>query len=181
VVSVRRALLLTAVGAVAAAVTAGAGMAASRRGAVARAEVVSAGEGQRFEWVDVYVRAAVPVGAWQVELNGVGGSVAFVGLEGDGRGSEPPAYDAAALAGGERLVIGAMRLGKVGAGRATGDKQTAPPAFPLRAGEMVRVARVHVRASGSVEYRGVLVALGDVDGKRIEGTVELVRGEAGQP
>jgi hypothetical protein len=45
----------------------------------------------------------------------------------------------------------------------------------------VRVARVHVRAAGGVEYAGALVALSDVDGKRIGGTIELVRGEAGQP
>ena len=189
--NLRRAVVLVAVGIAAAAVTAGAGLAASRRGVVAEGRATSAGDGERFEWVDVLVSADADVGAWQVEITGAGGRVAFVGVEGDGRGSEPPVYDAAALSGGERLVIGSIR---VKAGEAEGPSSARPerraPSPPERgeggaggkpAPEGVRVARVHVRASGRVEYLGVLVALGDVDGKRIEGTVELVRGEAGQP
>ena len=162
----RRSLMLVLVGVLAAAATAGAGMAVVRRGPVAATKVASVGVSERFEWVDVFVRAegSVQVGAWQVELKGVDGGVVFVGVEGEDGSSEPPLYDPAAMVDGERLVIGGMR-------------QTAK----LPNDGKGRVARVHVRATGAVEYAGVLMAISDVDGKRIGGTIELVRGEAGQP
>lgn len=166
--NLRRAVTMVAVCACCAAVTTGAGMLVGR-GPVAETRVKSVGTGERFEWVDVYVKADAgdSIGAWQIEVKGVGGSVAFVGVEGSERqGSEPPLYDPAALAGGERLVIGAavhMAKGQIA---------------ELPTEGRVRVARVHVRATGALEYSGALVALSDVDGKRVGGTIELVRGEA---
>jgi hypothetical protein len=168
------------VGALAAALTVGAGLRVMR-GPVAETKLSSAGSGERFEWVDVYVSGERAVGAWQVELKGDG--VKFVGVEG-ADGAEPPVYDAVALSGGERLVVGGMCVASSSKAPSSAAVEPAAPSPPER-GEggrvRIRVARVHVMVRGSVEYAGVLAALGDVDGKRIGGTVELVRGEAGQP
>ncbi|MFT3683845.1 MAG: hypothetical protein QM783_02775 [Phycisphaerales bacterium] len=141
--SLRRAVMMVAVGLLAAGVTVGAGV-SLRRGPVAQTKISSVGSGERFEWVDVFVRgdAGAAVGAWQVEVRGSGGLVQFVGVEG-AEGGEAPFYDPAALSGGERMVVGGVEMAKGQIAKLPNESK-------------VRVARLHVRVIGNVEYVGVL-------------------------
>lgn len=113
----------------------------------------------RFVAMDVYVDSGPhPLAAWQFELACDPAKARIVGVE----GGEPavyraaPWYDPAALRSG-RIVVAAF---------------TAEEGAP--AGR-VRVARLHLEESMSVEVRPTLSVAAGPGGKRIDAAIEIVR------
>lgn len=116
-----------------------------------------------FTTVDVFVDSDTPVAAWQVELSERQGAMQIVGIErgDDATFRDPPFYDRVALERGatERIVLASFSLSD---------------AAQLPRGK-VRIARVHVRATGAAEpdYEARLVAAGSADGRPIDAQLSL--------
>jgi len=120
-------------------------------------------EAGTFTTVDVFVVSDTPVAAWQVELTERRGAMQIVGIE---RGDnptfrDPPFYDRVALERSttDRIVLASFSLSD---------------AAQLPRGK-VRVARVHVRATGAAQpdYEARLVAAGTADGRPIDAQLSL--------
>jgi len=117
----------------------------------------------RFGCVEVFVDSgAQPLAAWQIELAAETGKVKIVGIEG---GEHPafkdaPHYDPAAIQH-ERVIIAAFNTGR-----------------DLPQGK-TRVARIHVQITGNVEpeYAVRLEVAAAPDGRRVEATATLAKGE----
>jgi hypothetical protein len=116
-----------------------------------------------FTTVDLFVVSDTPVAAWQVELTERRGAMQIVGIErgDDSTFRDPPFYDRVAVERGatDRVVLASFSLSD---------------AAQLPRGR-VRVARVHVRATGSVEpdYEARLVAAGTADGRPLDAQLSL--------
>ena len=116
-----------------------------------------------FATVDLFVVSDTPVAAWQVELTEQRGAMQIVGIErgDDSTFRDPPFYDRVAVERGatDRVVLASFSLSD---------------AAQLPRGR-VRVARVHVRATGSAEpdYEARLVAAGTADGRPIDAQVNI--------
>ena len=116
-----------------------------------------------FTTVDLYVVSDTPVAAWQVELTERRGVMQIVGIErgDDATFRDPPFYDRVALErdATDRLVLASFSLS---------DTQQ------LARGR-VRIARVHVRATGAAvpDFSARLVAAGTADGQPIAAQVSL--------
>ena len=110
------------------------------------------GGSERFFAVDLFVTVPTgeTLGAWQVELRPECGRAKLVGVEG-GEAKDftnPPYYDPAALAEGERIVLAAFTRGRaLGPGRH-------------------RIATIHVLGAPA-RWHARLVAAGDAEGRRI--------------
>jgi hypothetical protein len=117
----------------------------------------------RFATVDVFVVSESPLAAWQVELTERGGAMQIVGIErgDDASFRDPPFYDRVVL---ERAVTDRVVLASF--------STSAVDALPRG---RVRVARVHVRTTGSVEplTQARLVAAGTADGRPIDAQLSL--------
>ena len=119
-------------------------------------------EAGTFTTVDVFVVSDTPVAAWQVELTERRGAMQIVGIErgDDSTFRDPPFYDRVALERSttDRIVLASFSLSD---------------AAQLPRGK-VRVARVHVRATGSAQdYEARLVAVGTADGRPIDAQLSL--------
>ena len=120
-------------------------------------------EAGTFTTVDVFVVSDTPVAAWQVELTARRGAMQIVGIErgDDSTFRDPPFYDRVALERSttDRIVLASFSLSD---------------AAQLPRGK-VRVARVHVRATGSAQpdYEARLVAVGTADGRPIDAQLSL--------
>jgi hypothetical protein len=116
-----------------------------------------------FTTVDLFVVSDTPVAAWQVELTERRGAMQIVGVErgDDSTFRDPPFYDRVAVERGatDRVVLASYSLGD---------------AAQLPRGR-VRVARVHVRATGSAEpdYEARLVAAGTADGEPLDAQLNI--------
>jgi hypothetical protein len=116
-----------------------------------------------FTTVDLFVVSDAPVAAWQVELTERRGAMQIVGIErgDDSTFRDPPFYDRVAVERGatDRVVLASYSLSD---------------AAQLPRGR-VRVARVHVRATGSVEpnYEARLVAAGTADGQPLDAQLNI--------
>ena len=112
---------------------------------------------------DVFVVSDTPVAAWQVELTERRGAMQIVGIErgDDSTFRDPPYYDRVAMtrSSTDRIVLASFSL-----------SDTAQ----LQRGR-VRVARVHVRMTGTPEpdYEARLVAAGTADGRPIDAQISL--------
>jgi hypothetical protein len=117
----------------------------------------------RFAVVDVYVDSAVPIAAWQFELQERHGEMQVVGVENGDSGAytQAPYYDRTAVESGvaDRIIVASFSL---------------RPAAELPVGR-ARLATVHVRLSGASppDYRLQLVAAGAADGTPIDATISL--------
>jgi hypothetical protein len=113
--------------------------------------------GVRFGYVDVFIDSGErELAVYQVELRATAGDVRIVGVEGGDPAAfaGPPRYDPAALADGERIVIGDFSTGAV-----------------LPSGS-TRIARVHLRLDGPPPALELTLAVaGDEEGERISTTV----------
>ena len=120
-------------------------------------------EAGTFTTVDVFVVSDMPVAAWQVELTERRGAMQIVGIErgDDSTFRDPPFYDRVALERSttDRIVLASFSLSD---------------AAQLPRGK-VRVARVHVRATGSAQpdSEAPLVAAGTADGRPIDAQLSL--------
>jgi len=120
-------------------------------------------EAGTFTMVDVFVVSDTPVAAWQVELTERRGAMQIVGIErgDDSTFRDPPFYDRVALERNatDRIVLASFSLSDAG---------------ELPRGK-VRVARVHVRATGAAQpdYEARLVAAGTADGRPIDAQLSL--------
>ena len=120
-------------------------------------------EAGTFTTVDVFVVSDTPVAAWQVELTERRGAMQIVGIErgDDATFRDPPFYDRVALerSATDRVVLASFSLSD---------------AAQLPRGK-VRVARVHVRATGPAQpdYEARLVAAGTADGRPIDARLSL--------
>jgi len=112
-------------------------------------------EASYFTTVDVFVVSDTPVAAWQVELTERRGAMQIVGIErgDDSTFRDPPYYDRVAMTRSDRIVLASFSLS---------DAERLPRG-------RVRIARVHVRATGATEpdYDLRLVAAGAADGQPI--------------
>jgi len=118
-------------------------------------------EASYFTTVDVFVVSDTPVAAWQVELTERRGAMQIVGIErgDDSTFRDPPYYDRVAMTRSDRIVLASFSLSD---------------AAQLQRGK-VRVARVHVRMTGTPEpdYEARLVAAGTADGRPIDAQISL--------
>ena len=132
-------------------------------GAVAALSLAAQPEVGRFTTVDVFVVSDTPVAAWQVELAERGGAMQIVGIErgDDSTFRDPPYYDRVAMtrSSTDRIMLASFSLSD---------------AAQLQRGK-VRVARVHVRMTGTPEpdYEARLVAAGTADGRPIDAQISL--------
>ena len=116
-----------------------------------------------FTTVDLYVVSDTPVAAWQVELTERRGEMQIVGIErgDDSTFRDPPFYDRAALErdATDRIVLASFSLSD---------------AQQLKGGR-VRIARVHVRATGAAipDFEVRLVAAGTADGQPLAAQLSL--------
>jgi len=114
-----------------------------------------------FTTVDLFVVSDTPVAAWQVELTERSGAMQIVGIErgDDSTFRDPPYYDRVAMTRSDRIVLASFSLSD---------------AAQLQRGK-VRVARVHVRMTGTPEpdYEARLVAAGTADGRPIDAQLSL--------
>ena len=112
---------------------------------------------RRFQAIEIFVDSGEALlAAWQIELTIDDATI--VGVEGGEPEAwrEPPHYDPEALMGG-RIILAAFTTGEAPAGR-------------------VRVARLHVEASGDAAERAVIAAVvaATTDGERIPIEVECI-------
>jgi hypothetical protein len=120
-------------------------------------------QGAFFTTVDLFVVSDTPVAAWQVELAERRGAMQIVGIErgDDSTFRDPPFYDRVAIERGatDRVVLASYSLSD---------------AAQLPRGR-VRVARVHVRATGTAEpdYEARLVAAGTADGQPLDAQLNI--------
>ncbi|HUT32359.1 MAG TPA: hypothetical protein VNE39_02675 [Planctomycetota bacterium] len=122
-----------------------------------------ANEAVRFAAVEVFIDSGEQaLAAWQFELAAERGDVKIVGIEGGEHPAfkSPPYYDPAAMQH-DRVVVAAFNTGtELPKGR-------------------TRIARIHVQIAGDVqpEYAIRLETAGGPDGRRIQATVSLGKGE----
>jgi len=110
--------------------------------------------------VDVVIDSGdAAMASWQVEVTGLGPDARLVGVEGgDGVWAPPAVYDPAALMA-DRVVLAAIDQGNMG---------TTGPA---------RVVRLHLRVVGETDPDIQVIAAGDTEGRRINATATLSKGE----
>ena len=112
---------------------------------------------RRFQAIEIFVDSGeAPLAAWQIELTIDDATI--VGVEGGEPDAwrDPPHYDPEALTGG-RIILAAFTTDEAPAGR-------------------VRVARLHVEASGDAAERAVIAAVvaATEGGEKIELDVECI-------
>ena len=135
--------------------------------ALSGAQVAGEGKGAdvavRFAAVEVFIDSGEQaLAAWQFELAAERGDVKIVGIEGGEHPAfkSPPYYDPAAMQH-DRVVVAAFSTGN-----------------DLPKGK-TRIARIHVQIAGGVqpEYAIRLDTAGGPDGRRIQATLSLGKGE----
>ena len=123
-------------------------------GAVEGAQPETAETGVRFGYVDVFIDSRdAELAVYQVELAATAGDIRIVGVEGGDPTAfaGPPRYDPAALADGERIILGDF---STDAALPTGKS---------------RIARVHLRIEGPPPALALTLAVaGDAAGERID-------------
>lgn len=110
---------------------------------------------QSFTAVDVYVDSPRPLAAWQIEIRTAAEVVSIEGGEPKAY-ADAPFYDPKALQSG-RLVLAAFTT------------DAAPPSGRFR------VARLHLRETGTAELSSKLIAAAAPGGARMDLKLELVR------